>query len=153
MVGLGLCEGWLVEIYPKVPLVLRSFSPLSSQGPPDPQDYLRAGHDHLSSGEPRLPTPKDPEHEVVCITDLFENKPKAATEGGLTFCVGNGQKPLKMMPWMHTWWFTKEVVIYVNKAHYNWINRSEFFVYCVSMCVCYKLWCQSLFSPPPLTYL
>ena len=49
-----------------------------------------AGHDHLSSGELRLPAPKDPEHEVVCITDLFENKPKAATEGGLSFCVGNG---------------------------------------------------------------
>ena len=98
MVGLGLCEGSPLEIYPKVHLVLRSSSPLSSRGPLDPQDYSGAGHEHLSSGEQRLCDPKDLEHEVVCITDLFENKPKAAMEGGLTFCDQNGQKPLKMMP-------------------------------------------------------
>ena len=53
----------------------------------------------MSSGDLRLHTPKNPEHEVVYITDLFENKPKAAMEGGLISCAGNGQKPLKMMPW------------------------------------------------------
>ena len=54
--------------------------------------------DHRFSGELRLHTPKDSEHEVACITDLPENKSKAAVESELTFCVGNGQKPLKMMP-------------------------------------------------------
>ena len=93
-----MCEESPLEIYPKIPLVLRAFSPLSSQGPLDPQESLGARHDHLSSGELRLHTPKDPEHEAVYITDLSENKPKVSVEGGLTFCVGNGQKPLKMMP-------------------------------------------------------
>ena len=54
--------------------------------------------DYLTSSELRLHTPKDQEDEVVCITDSSENKQKAAMEGGLTFCVGNEQKPLKMMP-------------------------------------------------------
>jgi len=35
--------------------------------------------------------------EVVCIAVLVENKPMATMEGGLAFCSGNGQKPLKMM--------------------------------------------------------
>ena len=54
--------------------------------------------DYLTSSELRLHIPKDQEDEVVCITDSSENKQKAAMEGGLTFCVGNEQKPLKMMP-------------------------------------------------------
>ena len=93
-----MCEGSPLEIFPKVPFVLRSFSPLSSQGPLDRQDYPGTGQVHLSSGELRLHTPKDAEHKVVYITDLFENKPKAAMKGGLTFWVGNVQKTLKMMP-------------------------------------------------------
>ena len=40
--------------------------------------------------------------EVVCIAVLVENKPMATMEGGLAFCSGNGQKPLKMMLWIHT---------------------------------------------------
>ena len=92
-----MCEGSPLEIYRKVPLVLRSSSSLSSQGPLDPQDFPGAEDDHQSSGELRLHTPKDAEHKVVYITYLFENKPKAAMEGGLTFWVGNGQKPLKIM--------------------------------------------------------
>ena len=95
MVGLGYVRDRPQKSTPKYPT---SFSPLSSQGPLDPQDYSGVRHDHLSSSELRLHTPKDQEYDVVCITDSSENKQKAAMEGGLTFCVENEQKPLKRMP-------------------------------------------------------
>ena len=69
-----------VEIYSKSLLVFTSFSPLSSQGPLGPKNYWGVRDDYLSSGELRFHNPKDPEHEVVYITDLFENKPKALME-------------------------------------------------------------------------
>lgn len=67
MVGLGLCEGSPLAIYPQV-LALKSFRPFSSQGPSDPKDYSQE-----SPGELRLHSTKDPDHQVVYITDLFEN--------------------------------------------------------------------------------
>ena len=73
--------------------------------------------------------------EVVCIAVLVENKPMATMEGGLAFCAGNGQKPLKMMSWMYTDDSPRKLWSMLIKHIITESVDQQFCLLCVSVCV------------------